>query len=435
MGIDKSNVRFVVHADLPKNIEGYYQETGRAGRDGEPAHCLLLFGRGDIPKLRYFIDQITDPAERSIALEKLNEVIGFATHNVCRRKRLLGYFGEEHASDNCGSCDICSGAHEQFDITRDAQIVLSAIFRTQERFGIRHIVDIVIGSDTKRIRALQHDKIKTYGAGGDKDKGHWHFIVDELFAQDVIRQEGDPYPVLKMTEKGKNILYGKELITALKKEETKAKTLAKGDIAGYDTALFEILRSARKGIAEEEQVPPFVVFSDKTLHEMCRYYPAMPSEMRRISGVGDKKLEKYGNAFLDEIKGYLSKNPGIQIPYPQSNDNRAGISRPREKKIGETVEETYRLLRQGLSIEEIAGERNLASSTIAAHVERLIQKGSDIDIDRLIEPAKRQRIEKQFLNLQEWNLTPVVESFHSEVSYEDARLARAWLRRGEGRES
>lgn len=435
MGIDKSNVRFVVHADLPKNIEGYYQETGRAGRDGEPAHCLLLFGRGDIPKLRYFIEQITDPAERSIALEKLNEVIGFAAHNVCRRKRLLGYFGEEYASDNCSGCDICSGAHEQFDITRDAQIVLSAIFRTQERFGIRHIVDIVIGSDTKRIRALQHDKIKTYGAGGDKDKGHWYFIVDELFAQDVIRQEGDPYPVLKMTEKGKNILYGKELIAALKKEETKTKALARGDIAGYDTALFEILRSARKGIAEEEQVPPFVVFSDKTLHEMCRYYPAMPSEMRRISGVGDKKLEKYGNAFLDEIKRYLSKNPGIQIPYPQSNDNRAGVRRLREKKIGETVEETYRLLRQGLSIEEIAGERNLAPSTIAAHVERLIQKGSDIDIDRLIEPAKRQRIEKQFLNLQEWNLTPVVESLDGVASYEDARLARAWLRRGEGRES
>lgn len=433
MGIDKSNVRFVVHADLPKNIEGYYQETGRAGRDGEPAHCLLLFGRGDIPKLRYFIDQITDPAERSIALEKLNEVIGFAAHNVCRRKRLLGYFGEEYASDNCSGCDICSGAHEQFDITRDAQIVLSAIFRTQERFGIRHIIDIVIGSDTKRIRALQHDKIKTYGAGGDKDKGHWYFIVDELFAQDVIRQEGDPYPVLKLTEKGKNILYGKELIAALKKEETK--TPARGDIAGYDTALFEILRSARKGIAEEEQVPPFVVFSDKTLHEMCRYYPAMPSEMRRISGVGDKKLEKYGNAFLDEIKRYLSKNPGIQIPYPQSNDNRAGVRRPREKKIGETVEETYRLLRQGLSIEEIAGERNLAPSTIAAHVERLIQKDSDIDIDRLIEPAKRQRIEKQFSNLQEWNLTPVVESLDGVASYEDARLVRAWLRRGEGRES
>lgn len=435
MGIDKSNVRFVVHADLPKNIEGYYQETGRAGRDGEPAYCLLLFGRGDIPKLRYFIDQITDPAERSIALEKLNEVIGFATHNVCRRKRLLGYFGEEYASDNCSGCDICSDVHEQFDITRDAQIVLSAIFRTQERFGIRHIIDIVIGSDTKRIRLLQHDKIKTYGAGRDKDKGHWRFIIDELFAQDVIKQEGDPYPVLKLTEKGKNVLYGKELITALKKEETKAKALARGDIAGYDTALFEILRSVRKMIAEEEQVPPFVVFSDKTLHEMCRYYPAVPSEMMRISGVGDKKLERYGNAFLDEIKRYLSKNTGIQIPHPQSNDNRTGISRPREKKIGETVKETYRLLRQGLLIEEIARERKLALSTIAAHVERLIQKGRDIDIDRLIEPAKRQRIEKLFLNLQEWNLTPVVESLDGAVSYEDARLARAWLRRGEREES
>src|SRR3990170_3424845 len=212
MGIDKSNLRFVVHADLPKNIEAYYQETGRAGRDGEPAHCLLFFGRGDIPKLRYFIDQITDDSERAIVLEKLNQVVGFATHNVCRRKRLLGYFGEVYPGDNCGNCDICSGDAEQIDITRDAQIVMSAISRTQESYGIGHIVDIVTGADTKRIRELQHDLIKTYGAGKDRDKGHWRLIVDELLAQGLIRQEGAPYPVLKLTEKGNNVLFGREQV-------------------------------------------------------------------------------------------------------------------------------------------------------------------------------------------------------------------------------
>jgi ATP-dependent DNA helicase RecQ len=147
MGIDKSNIRFIVHADLPRNIESYYQETGRAGRDGEPAHCLLFFSRGDIPKIRYFVDQITDEKERSIALEKLNQMVGFAAHNVCRRKQLLSFFGEEYSSDNCGACDICSGSVEQIDITIDAQIIMSAMSRTQQRFGAGHIIDIVTGAD------------------------------------------------------------------------------------------------------------------------------------------------------------------------------------------------------------------------------------------------------------------------------------------------
>ena len=234
MGIDKSNVRFVVHADLPKNIEGYYQETGRAGRDGEPAHCLLFFGMGDIPKIRFFIDQITDDTERSMSLEKLNQVVKFASHNVCRRRQLLGYFGEEYPVDNCGNCDICTGSVEQFDITRDAQIVMSAVSRTQERFGIGHIVDIVTGADTKRIRELQHDMIKTYGAGKDRDKKHWRFIVDELLAQDALRQEGEPYPVLKLTEKGQNALYGREQVAALKRDAEKRKGQTK---RGYSNSM------------------------------------------------------------------------------------------------------------------------------------------------------------------------------------------------------
>ncbi len=311
MGIDKSNVRFVVHADLPRHIEGYYQETGRAGRDGEPAHCLLYFGRGDIPKIRYFIDRIQDEGERKIALEKMNQVVRFASHNVCRRKQLLAFFGEIYAEDNCGACDICSGSVKQVDISTDARIVMSAVARAGERFGIVHVIDIVTGADTKRIRELGHDKIKTFGAGRHRDKMHWRFIVDELLAQELIRQDGDRYPVLKLTAKGAAVLKGNEQVYGLKREEVKAKERRrKTEEAGqFDADLFERLRLVRKRLADANHVPPYVIFSDKTLHEMCRHFPVAAFELRRITGVGDIKLERYGQDFMDEIRRYVESNP------------------------------------------------------------------------------------------------------------------------------
>ena len=313
MGIDKSNVRFVVHADLPKNIEGYYQETGRSGRDGEPAECILYFGRGDIPKIKYFIDQIEDETERRIASDKLNQVVRYASHNVCRRRHLLGYFGEEYPDSNCGTCDICTGKVEKVDITIDAQIIMSAMSRTEQRFGIMHIIDIVSGADTKRIRDLGHNKVKTYGAGRDKEKNHWHFIIDELLVQDVIHQDGDRYPVLKLTEKGKRILYGKDNICALKREEPKRKKRAgkESSFGPYDEALFEKLRTLRKKLADEQRVPPYIIFSDKSLHEMCRSYPVTHGYMAGINGVGDAKLQRYGDDFIKVIKTYLEENPDI----------------------------------------------------------------------------------------------------------------------------
>ena len=306
MGIDKSNVRFVVHADLPKHIEAYYQETGRAGRDGEPALCLLCFSRGDIPKIRYFIDKMQDDAERAIALQKLNQTVRFASHNVCRRKQLLAFFGEVYSADNCGACDICTGEVKRIDVTIDAQILMSAMARTNERFGINHVIDVVMGADTKRVRELGHHAIKTFGAGRHKDKNHWRFIIDELLAQELVRQDGDRYPVLKLTPGGSGVLTGKEQVFGLKRAESKTverrgKTAESGR---FDAPLFERLRAVRKRLAEANHVPPYVIFSDKTLHEMCRCYPGTSAEMRRIAGVGDVKLERYGADFLNEIRAY-----------------------------------------------------------------------------------------------------------------------------------
>ena len=312
MGIDKSNVRFVVHADLPKHIEAYYQETGRAGRDGAPAHCLLYFSRGDIPKIRYFIDKLEDEAERAIAMEKLNQTVRFASHNVCRRKQLLSFFGEAYPEENCKACDICTGSVQEINISSDARIVMSAVARTSERFGIVHIIDIVIGADTKRVRELGHHELKTFGAGRNKDKNHWRFIVNELLAQELIRQDGDRYPVLKLTPRGAAVLTGKDEVFGLKREEVKARERRRkaGETGRYDETLFGRLRAVRKRIAEENHVPPYIIFSDKTLHEMCRHFPKTASELRLIPGVGDVKLERYGREFLEEIRTYGENNPG-----------------------------------------------------------------------------------------------------------------------------
>jgi ATP-dependent DNA helicase RecQ len=318
MGIDKSNVRFVLHADLPKNLEGYYQETGRAGRDGDPSLCVLFYGGGDIPKIRHFLDQMNDPEERELAIRRLNQMAAFASRNLCRRRQLLAYFEEEYPDPNCGSCDICTGKASTLDATREAQMVLSALVRTGERFGAAHVVDVIVGADTQKVRELRHDQIKTYGAGKHKDKPFWRSLIGEMLGRGLLALDPGPYPVLKLTGACLPVLQGKETFEILelgsREKAAKKKAAAasgaagdEGEVADVDHDLFDRLRALRKRLAGNQGIPPYMVFSDRTLHEMCRQMPMSVADFREIPGVGDNKRDKYGIEFVQEIRAYAGK--------------------------------------------------------------------------------------------------------------------------------
>jgi len=423
MGIDKSNVRYIVHADLPKNIEGYYQETGRAGRDGENAHCLLLFGRGDIPKIKYFINQIEDDSERRNAMEKLNSMAAMASSTQCRRKILLTYFNENYEVDNCGSCDICTGKFDQVDATEDARIILSAIARTDQKFGAVHIVDIVRGANTARIRSFKHDEVKTYGAGRHKDKACWRDVIDALLSEEYLIQTDSARPSLVISSKGKELLKGNLEFNMIKRSDISEVTETAVS-ADYDFELFEKLRQIRKDISDAEDVPPFVVFSDRTLHEMSRKFPSNETEMLDITGVGQTKLLKYGKLFIDEIGKYLSEKPGIELDYISNivKKKKAG-----KNSISETREITMKMLDEGMTYAEIARERGLAPSTIAGHLERLVQDGRDIDLSVHISSDKKQIIEQLFMKHKTSALKEIVEASDNTVSFDEARLVRTWM--------
>lgn len=308
MGIDKPDVRFVVHYDMPKSIESYYQETGRAGRDGMAAEAYLLFGMQDVTAVRALIEQGSDPDQVRVELHKLNAMIGLAESEQCRRRALLGYFGEELRAD-CGNCDICLDPPERYDATVDAQKLLSCVYRVGQRFGARHIVDVLRGADSARIRQHGHNRLSTYGIGRERSAEAWLSLVRQLIHRGLLRQDIADYSTLKLTPAAWPVLRGEQRIElAVPREREAARPAARPrkrailDTEPVDARLFERLRALRRRLAEERGVPAYVVFSDATLAAMAALRPRTPEELLNVPGVGQAKLARWGDAFLDALR-------------------------------------------------------------------------------------------------------------------------------------
>jgi len=307
MGIDKPNVRFVVHYDLPRHIEGYYQETGRAGRDGLDSEALLLFGAQDVGTARRLIENNDNPEQKRIEVHKLNAMVGLAESVTCRRRVLLNYFGERLEQD-CGNCDVCLNPPEQFDATEDARKALSCVYRVGQRFGIGYVVDVLRGADNERIRSRHHHQLSTYGLGSDRSEQEWTSIIRQLIHHGYLIQDIADYSVLKLTAAARPLLRGEETL-ALARPRIRAQTKKKRPRANaaqgpYDELLFDQLRDLRKRLADEQGVPPYIVFGDASLIQMARDKPADEAGLLNITGVGQHKLEKYGSNFLDAIALY-----------------------------------------------------------------------------------------------------------------------------------
>jgi ATP-dependent DNA helicase RecQ len=305
MGIDKSNVRFVVHYDLPRHLEAYYQETGRSGRDGLPAEALLLFGLQDAAMARSQIEGKSNETQRRIDAHKLNSMVSFAESLTCRRRVLLGYLGETLEED-CGNCDVCLDPPEKFDATTAARKVISSVYRVGQRFGIKHVVDVLRGADTERIRTFNHDRLTTYGIGQEHTHAEWTSIARQLIHRGYLLQDIANYSVLKLTPQALPLLRGEaqlELAVPRTREKTLKKKAPKSSIKLDDNELrlFETLREIRKQLAEESNVPPYVIFGDATLVEICRTRPSSDEEFLDITGVGQVKLERYGEIFLETV--------------------------------------------------------------------------------------------------------------------------------------
>ncbi len=439
MGIDKPDIRLVVHYDLPKTIEGYYQETGRAGREGLPSECVLFYSYADRRKQDYFVDQIEDPTQRENAKQKLSQVIRFCELQTCRRKYLLEYFGEATEWQNCGGCDNCLTPTEEYDATEISQKILSAVIRTEQRFGMSHVSMVLRGKTSQKIVDWGHDKLAVFGIVSDFTDAQLKQIMGLLISKEVLAKSDGEYPTLRVTPAGRNSLDRRESITLTRPEgevmssevessgrRARRSRLENGEVPReFDRGLFEQLRSLRKTIADARRVPPYVVFSDVSLQQMAYGCPQSLDSFSRISGVGRVKLEDFGEEFVAEIRDYSQEHGLVERATPPGSIE---MKRPKQH-AGSTSQQTKKFLSEKLSIDEIAVRRGFTMRTILGHLESLVEAGEEIDIGYLLPPANRlAKIRAAFESSGSEKLTPIKELLGQEYSYEDIRLVRLYLK-------
>ncbi len=416
MGIDKSNVRWIIHYNLPKNLEGYYQEIGRAGRDGVKADTMLFYSFRDVMVLRDII-QNNNSENEAVQLSKLERMQQYAESLICRRKILLNYFSENLEND-CGNCDVCKNPPQYFNGTVIAQKALSAVVRLQERVGVRMLIDVLRGSRRQELLQLQYDKIKTYGIGGDISAFDWQHLISQLINLGFLEIAYDQRNVLKLTPASKEVLFEGRKVNLVKladikqrQEAEKAKVKTKTVRERVRDELFEALRELRRSLATKQGIPPYLVFSDASLEEMAAKRPLTEFDFSMISGVGEKKLKQYGAEFMKAILDFVSKKADEGV-----------------KMKGVTQLQTYQMYKRGFSAEQIAMERDISEQTVYDHLVQLYAKDKDIDIKRFVSTKELKLIIGVIRSITPpFKLREIYEALNEEIPYHKIRFALAYF--------